>query len=173
MELFAVGYVYFMFMLLAMMFECCRLFISCSEVAMWLLISALHCLLFREYLLARRSVLSKSYMKLVWFCMQIHNIILLTCFEVSCLMHIVMFLVMYLCVSYVGFLCILSASAVLPQCISHASCSLRIASCLISCLVCSCVEQSLKPRPSTRTRLLPRLRTRSPLTIPSTTQQAR
>ena len=38
MELFAVGYVYFMSMLLDMMFECCRVYISCSEVAMWLLI---------------------------------------------------------------------------------------------------------------------------------------
>ena len=136
MELFAVGYVYFMSMLFVMMFECCRVYISCSKVAMWLLISALHCFLFRVYLLVRCSVLSVPYMKLVWFCMQIHNIFLLKCFEVSCLMHIVMFLVLYLCVSYVDFLCILSASAVLPQCISHASCGLRIASCLISCLVC-------------------------------------
>ena len=45
MELFAVGYVYFMSMLLVIMFECCRVYISCSEVAMWLLISALHCFL--------------------------------------------------------------------------------------------------------------------------------
>ena len=69
MELFAVGYVYFMSMLLVTMFECCRVYISCSKVAMWLLISALHCILFRVYVLNRCSVLSVPYMKLVWFCM--------------------------------------------------------------------------------------------------------
>ena len=74
-------HVYFMSMLLVNMFECCSIYLPCSKVAMWLLTSACCYILFHVYLLARCSVLSVPYMKLVCFCMQNHNIMLFSFLE--------------------------------------------------------------------------------------------